>query len=347
MAPIQEGSGNTPQQAFVQWNDPKGNKLCSINRDGTMTAQGFVYPPGASSPGAKQSAMASHVLTADDLVKGYFSVPITWPYPFADSNYTVTFGLDDEWPGITIDYAVGDEHFITPSGFIAVVICLGQVPIVQGAYDNFDTNTTESPAFTPDVSTAYQVSLYLHPKTSENSGNFSGDALQASVSYTAEAGENLTLTPSSGWSVTAQDGPNSLSPIIYAAAGYPITVNTVFTTYQITGTSANNWGGLPDTVFQHNTLAEATLLNQPTNGVGSQMYITDIHGGSGAGPGGCNSTDIWESNNYSGQFTPSGVDAMPTLDPFHYHMSLRIVQLPNTPSQVGSIVIISAVAVHN
>jgi hypothetical protein len=44
MAPIQEGSGNVPQQAFVQWNDPQGNKLAAINRDGTLFSQGFIFP---------------------------------------------------------------------------------------------------------------------------------------------------------------------------------------------------------------------------------------------------------------------------------------------------------------
>ena len=45
---IQEGTGNVPQQAFTQWNDPKGTKLIALNRDGTVFAQGVVYPDGTT-----------------------------------------------------------------------------------------------------------------------------------------------------------------------------------------------------------------------------------------------------------------------------------------------------------
>jgi len=43
---IQEGSNNIPQQAFVRWNDPQGNRLVSINRDGTVSVQGILFPDG-------------------------------------------------------------------------------------------------------------------------------------------------------------------------------------------------------------------------------------------------------------------------------------------------------------
>jgi hypothetical protein len=45
MATIQEGSGNIPQQAFVRWNDPQGNLLAAVNRDGTIMCQGLVETP--------------------------------------------------------------------------------------------------------------------------------------------------------------------------------------------------------------------------------------------------------------------------------------------------------------
>ena len=45
---IQEGTGNVPQQAFTQCNDPKGTKLIALNRDGTVFAQGVVYPDGTT-----------------------------------------------------------------------------------------------------------------------------------------------------------------------------------------------------------------------------------------------------------------------------------------------------------
>jgi hypothetical protein len=380
-----------------------------VNPDGTMTAEGFTYPSGSNSTGAKQQAQATHVLTATDLVNGFFAVPITWPTPWADTNYDITFGLVDEYPGITIDYGVGDEHLITPEGFTAVVLYLGQTPITQGAYDNFDTNTQESPAFTPATSTVYQVALYLHPK-SENSGNFAGDALQASVSYIAEDGENLTLTPSSGWNITAQDGPTSLSPTIYAAAGFPVTVNTTFTTYSIAGTvpsttwfingsfsgtpwatgttitqvggataeyygtfdngglaiiykmltgsdNGEDWshGGVTFTVTGSPTQPNPTLYG-PGGGVlqqavtGASASELDQLSGTGiehVGPGitgTADATHVWIDLVTGGVLIPS---AAPVVDMFHYHMSLRVVQLPGPPAQIGSTVIVQAVAVHN
>jgi hypothetical protein len=41
MAVLQEGTTNIPQQAFVQWNDPHGEELVAINRDGTIYCQGI------------------------------------------------------------------------------------------------------------------------------------------------------------------------------------------------------------------------------------------------------------------------------------------------------------------
>ena len=44
-----EGAGNVPQQAFVQYNDPQGNKLIALNRDGTIFASGVIL--GSVAPG--------------------------------------------------------------------------------------------------------------------------------------------------------------------------------------------------------------------------------------------------------------------------------------------------------
>ena len=45
---ILEGAGNIPQQAFQQWNDPQGNKLIALNRDGTISCQGIILPSNIS-----------------------------------------------------------------------------------------------------------------------------------------------------------------------------------------------------------------------------------------------------------------------------------------------------------
>ena len=409
--PIYEGTQNVPQQTFVKWNDPIGNPLCSINRDGTMTATGFIYAPGSNLPGSKRVGSASHILTQTDIENGFFTVPITWDSPFDDTNYVINFGIDDLYPGITLDYSVGDQHMITPDGFIAMVLCLSNNTIVQGQYDNFDTNVQETIPFTPNVTTMYQVALYLHPKTSENLGNFAGDALQASVTYTAEDPGVLTLTPSSGWNITAQDGAQSLSPNIWSTAGNTITLKTVFTTYSIPGTVltdtwfiAGSFTGAPwaygTTITQTGSLATAYYYGTFNNGglaiiyriltgvdnggdwshggvtfsvTGSptqpspyiygpgggvlQQAVTGViaseldalvgigneHVGPGLGAGTPDGTHAWIDVVTGGILIPSGV---PTADTFHYHVSMRIIQLPSYTTQIGSEVIVNATAVH-
>lgn len=71
------GTKDIPQQTFVKWNDPDGNLLAAINRDGTMTGQGFIYPAGASGSGAKQSAQATHAWI--DPVTGGVLIPSAAP----------------------------------------------------------------------------------------------------------------------------------------------------------------------------------------------------------------------------------------------------------------------------
>jgi hypothetical protein len=43
---IQAGGGNIPQQTFEQFNDPNGNKLIALNRDGTILTQGVTFADG-------------------------------------------------------------------------------------------------------------------------------------------------------------------------------------------------------------------------------------------------------------------------------------------------------------
>src|ERR1700677_3241963 len=52
MGEIFLGAGRLPNppQAFVQWNDPQGNRLVSINRDGSVSAAGIMI--GSVSPEA-------------------------------------------------------------------------------------------------------------------------------------------------------------------------------------------------------------------------------------------------------------------------------------------------------
>ena len=57
MSDILEGTGNVPPQAFVKWNDPIGNPLVSINRDGTITTQGITFSNGTEQTTAVNTAV--------------------------------------------------------------------------------------------------------------------------------------------------------------------------------------------------------------------------------------------------------------------------------------------------
>ena len=48
--PIQEGAGVPPpqQQAFTQWNDPQGNRLIALNRDGSIFCEGITFDTAAT-----------------------------------------------------------------------------------------------------------------------------------------------------------------------------------------------------------------------------------------------------------------------------------------------------------
>jgi hypothetical protein len=48
--PTLEGTGNVPQQAFVQYNDPHGNKLIALNRDGTIFSTSGMLVPASGNP---------------------------------------------------------------------------------------------------------------------------------------------------------------------------------------------------------------------------------------------------------------------------------------------------------
>jgi hypothetical protein len=48
ITPLKEGTTNVPQQAFQQYNDPYGNKLLALNRDGSIFVQEVNFPDGTS-----------------------------------------------------------------------------------------------------------------------------------------------------------------------------------------------------------------------------------------------------------------------------------------------------------
>jgi hypothetical protein len=102
MALIQEGSGNVPQQAFVRWNDPVGNELAAVNRDGTIFSQGVRFQDGteqttASSGGGSSTirhVSVPYTITAGDSNNLFANIPVTFPIAFADNSYDLTFTVE-------------------------------------------------------------------------------------------------------------------------------------------------------------------------------------------------------------------------------------------------------------
>jgi len=61
---FREGLGPPPpQQAFVRWNDPIGNPLIALNRDGTISSYGIMFPDGTIITSAAQPVEQQPLIT--------------------------------------------------------------------------------------------------------------------------------------------------------------------------------------------------------------------------------------------------------------------------------------------
>jgi hypothetical protein len=354
---------------------------------------------------------ATYTLTVQDVANGFFAVPILWDTPFNDTNYICSWSvLDEYFPAPSLDFGQGDIHYKRGDGFIAVVTIPGAAPIVQGQWDDFDEDTPITLTFQPLVSTLYQISIYLHAKTGENSGNNPLDALGSTISFQAETGEFLSVA---GPTITAlQASPSSATEPIYSTTGgNPITITTAFLTSSIPGDYVDDTsyavGTFVSTPFtygelitQANTGATATYYGYVsgnivyglvsgvddfasnwsdaahyvfTNGGGQTAsadgfyntgatVVQSVSGASaltlnasgtsnndfyvGSVSGVFDSTHAIIDNSIFAVYMPTGA-IVPGV-PFHYHISARIVQMPNsavTP-QVGAQVTVEAMASH-
>jgi len=58
-----------------------------------------------------QTAHASYSLTAADILNGFASIPLTWPEPFADTDYDVAWAVQDLTAAApSLNFGVGDFH---------------------------------------------------------------------------------------------------------------------------------------------------------------------------------------------------------------------------------------------
>lgn len=68
-----------------------------------------------------QTVRISYTWTSTDTSNGYAIVPVVWKIPFADTNYTSMWGVNDLDFIEDISYWTGDMHNKIASGFNAVV----------------------------------------------------------------------------------------------------------------------------------------------------------------------------------------------------------------------------------
>jgi hypothetical protein len=149
---IQEGSGNIPQQTFITWNDPLGNRLVSINRDGSIFCQGV----GFNKNGSLLTGPTPVVQDSEDLVASIAPTELSFTLP-TTTLYAVTFyygpsgvtGSGSWTPTITWTDPTGNNLSITspligpsdagdPNNFQSFVIPIlvkgGTAIVVSGAY---------------------------------------------------------------------------------------------------------------------------------------------------------------------------------------------------------------------
>lgn len=68
-----------------------------------------------------QTRRVNYTFTAGDDAQGFAVVPVAWPVPFPDTNYTVVWGINDTDVVVDLNFFVGDIHALTGSGFNAIV----------------------------------------------------------------------------------------------------------------------------------------------------------------------------------------------------------------------------------
>ena len=70
-----------------------------------------------------KTVRAPHVVTQAEIDQAWAVIPVKWPVPFMDSNYTVIWSvIDIQNDNTDADYSIGDTHFLTAAGFSAVVL---------------------------------------------------------------------------------------------------------------------------------------------------------------------------------------------------------------------------------
>ncbi len=82
---------NLSQLDLFQTLGQGGDILCRMDYLGNVYTSGV---SGSSTP-KTQTNRTLYTITSTDILNGFIPVPITWPIPFQDTDYTVSFSVHD------------------------------------------------------------------------------------------------------------------------------------------------------------------------------------------------------------------------------------------------------------
>jgi hypothetical protein len=172
-----------------------------------------------------QLSQKTHALTADDITKGYVIVPIVWPEPFTDTDYSVVLGIHDLDDPPNLSFTTGDVHDLTPEGCNALAYVSAAVPLIQGEQDLVGVNYTTPISVTVPITTLYQVTFYYGPSGVSGAGTWS-----PTVQWQDPSGNNQTLAYPFLGPATAGDVTNlqSYSIPFFVKANTPIVVSGTY-----------------------------------------------------------------------------------------------------------------------
>jgi hypothetical protein len=178
-------------------------------------------------------ARSKYVITQSDIDNGFAGIPMLWDSPFNDTNYNIAWSIHDTGQNfLSLDYAVGDVHFKTPAGFIAVITLPASAPFLQ-AQETITASTAVAPIvlMLPETAT-YTVSLYYGPSDATGTGTWS-----PVITWTDPAGNDQSLAypylgPATAGSVAnfqnyslpfyVKGGTNLVITGTYSAAPFPL-----------------------------------------------------------------------------------------------------------------------------
>ncbi len=118
-----------------------------------------------------QTAKTAYAITQTDITVGYAGIPITWPEPFADTDYTISFSINDIGQNfLSLDYAVGDIHFKTPQGFVAVMTLPSFSPLVPEQLQVQNTLLPQTLSFVAPFTALYELTYYVDARADGGNG---------------------------------------------------------------------------------------------------------------------------------------------------------------------------------